>query len=542
MSHWAIVPVVLPLMCAAIMVLMSGRWSRWVAPLGLTATAALLAVTVALLVQADSGVVEAYLVSNWKAPFGISLVVDRLSALMLALTALIAFASLIYACGGDDQRGPHFHALFQFQLMGLNGAFLTGDLFNLFVFFEVLLISSYGLLLHGAGLARLRASLHYIAFNLAGAALFLIAASLLYGLTGTLNMADMAEKMAQMPADRSLLLQSAALLLLVVFFVKAALLPLYFWLPATYGAACAPAAALFAIMTKVGVYSVLRVTTLIFGEAGGAVSGVAQPWLTILALATISFAALGALAARQLRGQIGYLVIGSAGTLLLAVGLAEAATVAAGLFYLVNSSLVTAAFFLLADRIRFARGSLGDTLLSAKFDHSRIALGIMFFICAIAAAGMPPLAGFLGKTLLLQAAGVTSWNVWVVCVVLASSLLVMVALARSGSVLFWRPALVLSSASPDTRNVGIAHAMPVATAGSMLATVGVAPHLRHQQALWILLAAILACSIAAAPLSRYAHATAAQLFERSSYLRAVLNAEPAPAAIDVRREMRERKP
>ncbi|MDZ4103891.1 MAG: monovalent cation/H+ antiporter subunit D [Hydrogenophaga sp.] len=523
MNHWIIAPVVLPLMCGATLVLIGGRAPALAARISGVATAALLAVAIALLVQADRGGVQAYLVGNWAAPFGISLVLDRLSALMLTLTAGVALAALLYARGGDDRRGPHFHALFQFQLMGLNGAFLTADLFNLFVFFEVLLISSYGLLLHGAGLARLRASLHYVGFNLAGAALFLIAVSLLYGLTGTLNMADMAQRMAHLPADRGLLLQSAALLLLVVFFVKAALLPLYFWLPATYGAACAPAAALFAVMTKVGVYSVLRVSTLIFGEDGGPTAGVAGPWLPALALATIALAAIGALAAQQLRTQIGYLVIGSAGTLLLAVGLAQPATVAAGLFYMVNSTLVAATLFLLVDRIAYARGQSADTLRAGPFDGSRHRLGVTFLVCAVAAAGMPPLAGFMGKALLLQAAGPTVWGAWTIAAVLAGSLLVMVALARSGSVLFWSPA----PATP-------------AQASSPIETGALPPHAGHGLALVLLLAAMLACSLAAGPLSRYTQATAAQLFERQAYLRAVLGAQPVPAANDVRREMRER--
>jgi multicomponent K+:H+ antiporter subunit D len=600
MNHWIMAPVVLPLMCGALALLFAGRAPTAMARVSVASTVALLGVTIGLLTQADSGHVQAYLLGNWRAPFGISLVLDRLSALMLVLTAGVALAALIYARGGDDAendeagrpqdacgvvppggsrplgaarrglgpqdacgvvppggsrplgaarrglgpqdacgvvppggsrplgaarrgRGPHFHALFQFQLMGLNGAFLTADLFNLFVFFEVMLISSYGLLLHGAGVARLRASLHYVGFNLAGAALFLIAVSLLYGLTGTLNMADMAQRMALLPADRTLLVQSAALLLLVVFFVKAALLPLYFWLPATYGAASAPAAALFAVLTKVGVYSVLRVTTLIFGEAGGPAAGVAEAWLPALALATVAVAAIGAIAARQLRLQIGYLVIGSAGTLLLAVGLAQPATVAAGLFYMVNSTLVVAALFLLADRIDWARGSAGDRLRPGLFDAARNRLGVMFFLCAVAMAGLPPLAGFMGKAMLLQSAGQTAWASWVVAVVLASSLLVMVALARSGSVLFWSPAPVAAAPAP------------VADASGP-----VPPRTSHQLALSMLLAAVLACAVVAGPLSRYTEATALQLFAPEAYLQAVLGAVPAPAAIDVRREMRER--
>ena len=523
MTHWIVVPVVLPVVAGALLLLIAGRAPALAARTGVAATAALLAVAIALLLQADAGRVEAYLLGNWKAPYGIALVLDRLAALMLVLTAGVALVALLYARGGDDRRGPHFHALFQFQLMGINGAFLTGDLFNLFVFFEVLLISSYGLLLHGAGVARLRASLHYVSFNLAGAALFLIAVSLLYGLTGTLNMADMAQRMERLPADRTLLVHAAALLLLVVFFVKAALLPLYFWLPATYGAACAPVAALFAIMTKVGVYAVLRVTTLIFGESGGPAAMAAWPWLPALAMATIAAAATGVLAARELRPQIGYLVIGSAGTLLLCVGLARPATVAAGLFYLVNSTLAAACLFLLADRIAFARGAAGDTLRPAAFDGPRNRLGALFFVAAVAVAGVPPLAGFMGKAMLLQSVVQTPWGAWVLAVVLASSLLVMVALARSGSVLFWSPAPATGSAAPAAPP----DAVPPAGA--------------HRHALLAVVAAVVACGVAAGPLARYTAATSAQLFERNAYLRAVLDAAEVPAAFDVRREMRERE-
>jgi len=354
-----IVPIVLPLAAGALLVLLEQSRSalarRLVRQVSVLATLTLAVVAVLLLVQAGSGRVQPYLLGNWQAPWGIALALDRLSAAMLVLTATVACAALLYALGGDDRRGPHFHSLFQLQLMGLNGAFLTADLFNLFVFFEVLLMASYGLLLHGAGAARLRASVHYVVFNLTGSALFLIAVSLLYGLTGTLNMADLAARISQLPADRALLVQSAALLLLVVFGVKAALLPLFFWLPAIYGAASAPVAALFAIMTKVGVYAILRVTTLIFGAGGGAAAQVASPWLEALALATLAVGAIGALAARHLRTLVGNLVVASTGTLLFSVALARPSSVTAGLVYLVNTTLVTAALFLLADRVRQAR-------------------------------------------------------------------------------------------------------------------------------------------------------------------------------------------
>ncbi|RPH64133.1 MAG: monovalent cation/H+ antiporter subunit D, partial [Burkholderiales bacterium] len=383
--HTIILPVVLPLMTGALLLLVERRAARLAPALTMLSLLAQLVVAALLAAQAAQGPVQAYLLGNWQAPFGIALALDRLAGLMLVLTALVAIASLLYAHGRDANRGVHFHALFQFQLMGLNGAFLTADLFNLFVFFEVLLIASYGLLLHGCGKPRLRASIHYAVFNLAGSSLFLIAVAMLYGLTGTLNMADLAVRVPQLPDPDTLLIRSAALLLLVVFCVKAALLPLYFWLPETYGSATAPVAALFAIMTKVGVYTIARVYTLVFGDGGGAAANVAWPWLPALALGTLALGAVGTLASTRLRGLVAYLVVSSAGTLLLALGLGRTGTVAAGLFYLVHSTLMAAALFLIVDRVAALRGDAGDRLRPAPLADSRALLGAAFFFCAVAA-------------------------------------------------------------------------------------------------------------------------------------------------------------
>jgi len=514
-THGPVLPVVLPLLAGAVLVLLESARSpvlrRGVPWVSLAATLALLVLAVQLAVRAAGGEVQPYLLGNWPAPFGISLALDRLGALMVVLTALVACGALVYALGGDAVRGLHFHALFQFQLMGLNGAFLTADLFNLFVFFEVLLAASYGLLLHGRGAGqreRLQASVHYVIFNLAGSALFLIALGLVYGVAGTLNMADLAVRLATLPAGDTRLMQAAALLLLTVFAVKAALLPLYFWLPDTYAAASAPVGVLFAIMTKVGVYAVLRVTTLIFGTE------VAAPFLSVLALATLALAAVGALAATHLRGLVAYLVVSSAGTLLLAAGLGTEGTLAAGLFYLVNSTLVAALWFLLADRIAAARGG-SDLLQSRPLAGGWAPLGAVFFVAAVAVAGVPPLAGFMGKALLLQAAGLTPLAPWVVAGVLASSLAVMVALARAGSIIFWEP-----SRSPTAAAGGGTLAHPLAIVG--------------------LLGGVLCAALAAGPLADYTGAAARQLQQREGYLAAVLGARPAPAAWDLRKEMRER--
>jgi multicomponent K+:H+ antiporter subunit D len=520
-SHWIVAPVVIPLVAGAVCAIVAARAPRVAAALSLLATLAVLAVAVALAWQAHGGAVQPYLVGNWPAAFGIALALDRLAALMLLLTALVAMVSLLYALGGDDRRGAHFHALFQFQLMGLNGAFLTADLFNLFVFFEVLLSASYGLLLHGRGPGqreRLKATVHYLIFNLAGSALFLVAVSLLYGLTGTLNMASLAIRLAELPSESAALAQAAALLLLVVFAVKAALLPLYFWLPDAYASATAPVAALFAIMTKVGVYAIARTTTLMFGVSfgGSATALVFAPVLPALALATLALAAFGVLAARRLRALIAYLVVASAGTLLLALGLATRESVAAGLFYLVNSTLVAAAWFLVADRVAAARSS-GDALLqpAALAPRAWAPLGVAFFVAAVAVAGMPPLAGFFGKALLLQAAGTTLWAAWTVTIVLGSSLAIVVALARAGSSLFWKPGA----------------AAPAAVASH---------HPLHTGAIVLGLALVVAAAVGARPVAAFTERAAEQLFEPQGYIDAVLDAPQVPPAYDVRREMRER--
>lgn len=522
-GHEVVAPIVLPWVAGSVLVLLEKARSRWVPVVSLAATLALLALAVGLLLQANGGQVFPYLLGNWQAPWGIALALDRLSALMLLLTAVVASGAVLYSLGGDDRQGAHFHSLFQYQLMGLAGAFLTADLFNLFVFFEVLLAASYGLLLHGAGQARLKAGVHYVVFNLVGSALFLIAVSLLYALTGTLNMADLAVKLAQLQPQDARLAQAAASMLLIVFAVKAALLPLYFWLPDTYASASAPVAALFAIMTKVGVYAIARMTTLMFGAgAGGASAGVAEQALPVLALATLVLAAIGALAATRLRGLVAYLVVASAGTLLLAIGLGRVGTVAAGLFYLVNSTFVAAAWFLLADRIGAARG--GTDLLEARaLAQGWAPLGVAFFVAAVSVAGVPPLAGFLGKAWLLQAAGQTPLAAWVVALVLGSSLAMMVALARAGSILFWKPGEV---------------AAELATAPGT--TVLRPNHPGHIWSLSLLLAAVLASALAAGPLSAYTGAAAEQLLQRQPYIDAVLGARPVPPAYDVRKEMRER--
>ncbi|MEJ2382235.1 MAG: monovalent cation/H+ antiporter subunit D [Gammaproteobacteria bacterium] len=497
MNHWVIVPIVLPL-CTGIALLFVGRGNRPLQrTLGLGAALALLGVDLALLGSAREGVVHVYALGNWMPPFGITLVLDRLSSLMLLLTAVLAVFSLMYSAGGTDSRGRSYHALFQFQLMGLNGAFLTGDLFNLFVFFEVLLIASYGLLLHGAGHSRLGPGLHYVVYNVVGSSLFLLAAALLYAALGTLNLADMAVKAASAAPAAAGLIRIGALLLLVVFAVKAALLPLHFWLPDAYANATAPVAAQFSIMTKVGVYAILRVYTLVFGAGAGPAADIAAPWLLPLALATVAVGTLGALASRDLGRLVAFLVIASVGIMLSAVGLFTAAGINAALYYMAHSTLIVAALFLLTDVIAVQRGASRGLLDNTPPVAQPALLGTLFLVASISVAGVPPLSGFIGKVMVLQAAG-GGERVWVWTLVLASSLLVIIALSRAGSTLFWKT----KAPGPEWRPSR-------ATAVTLVPAAA-------------LLAAGAALVLLAGPVTDFTAATAAQLLEPQGYIHAVL--------------------
>ena len=479
--HLVIAPVLLPLLAGLLLLVLGTRRvrvQRWVGTLACLGGVALAG---ALALQADDGGTRVYLVGNWAAHLGIALVADRLASIMLLATALLALPCLVFAAGGWDRRAPHFHVLFQFQLMGLNGAFLTGDLFNLFVFFEVLLIASYGLLLSGGRGLQLRSGLQYVAFNITASTLFLVALGFIYGLTGALNMAELAHRVGQVPAAEAAPLKAAAGLLLVVFCAKAALLPLYVWLPETYARSPAAVAAMFAIMTKLGVYAVLRVFSLVFGAEAGALAGLAWPWLLPLGAATLVLATLGALAAPSLRLLAAYLVLGSAATLFIALGLASAEALGAGLYYLMHSTLVGGALFMLADLVRKQRDNAGDSL--RKFDRMgpKALLGAMFLLAAVSVAGLPPLSGFIGKFSLLAAVP-EAHVAWLWPVLLITGVLTLLALASAGSHLFWREGGEVPAPGrvPALRGVEVGATVALLALGVMLAVFG-GPALRYAQ-------------------------------------------------------------
>ncbi|KPP87347.1 MAG: multicomponent K+:H+ antiporter subunit PhaD [Rhodobacteraceae bacterium HLUCCA08] len=512
--HWIIVPVVLPALLAPVIGFVMRHDITLARAASVAGTLALVAVALGLTAAAADGTPQVYRLGDWPAPFGIVLVLDRLSAVMVLLTSVLALIVLIHAIAtGWDDRGRHFHALFQFQLMGVCGAFLTGDVFNLFVFFEVLLIASYGLMIHSGGRARMRAGLQYVVMNLAGSTLFLFALGTLYASTGTLNIADMALRIAEIPPEEAALVRVAALLLMIVFAVKAALFPVQFWLPATYANAPAPVAALFAIMTKVGAYAILRVHTVAFGPGIEGTEDLAATWLFPAAIVTILLGAVGVLGARRLMPLIAFSVIGSMGTLLVAVAAFSPGATMAALYYMVHSTFAAAALFLVADLVVSRRA--GDSLTPAAATVQNGLFAALFFGAAIAMAGMPPLSGFLGKLLVLDALRAPGDMAWAWGAILGGSLVTIVGFARAGSALFWKSTAIALPAADEAASAEEAPPPGRRPGPAPAAAMEIAPSLAA-------LTVLGALAVFAGPVAGYLEDTATQLFDRDGYIGAVL--------------------
>ena len=503
MTHWLIAPIVLPALLAPFIVLAARYHIGIQRVFSIAGVVTLIVIAAGLAWGAADGTVMLYLLGDWAAPFGIVLVGDRLSTMMVLLTAVLALFVLIYAiASGWDDRGRHFHALFQFQLMGIMGAFLTGDLFNLFVFFEVLLIASYGLMIHAGGDARLRAGVQYVLFNLIGSTLFLFALGAIYAETGTLNMADLANRVALIGPEGTVGIRVAAVLLLLVFAIKAAVVPLHFWLPSSYAEAPAPVAALFAIMTKVGAYAIIRVYTMIFPPGLEATAGLHEQWLLPAALISLGVGMVGVLAAKRLDRLAAFSIIGSMGMVMISISLFSPEGIAAALYYIVHSTLAGAALFLISDLVRTGRGNLNLTP-QPPVAGAALTAGL-FFAGAIAMAGLPPLSGFLGKLLVLDAAYGTDLMVWIWVIVLGSSLISILGFARAGSIVFWK-----------SQSVAPPQDAPVMTAPSTMSYVAVGG----------LISLLAVHTIFAGQVHGYTTVIAAQLFEPEPYITTVLETQ-----------------
>ncbi len=538
MHHLPILPVLLPLVAGAAMLLISDSRHALRAAIALSATVAQLAVAIALLGMAGgfiaapwAGESTVYALGNWSAPFGIVLVVDRLSAIMVTLCATLGLTALIYSLARWERAGVYYLSLFQFLLMGLNGAFLTGDLFNLFVFFEILLAASYGLALHGSGPERVKAGLHYVVVNLVASFVFLIAIALIYGVTGTLNMADIAMRISQLNAEDRALFDTGAILLGVVFLVKAAAWPLNFWLPSTYAAAAAPVGGIFAIMTKVGVYALLRFESL-FSISGVPILFGGGDVLFYCGLATTAVGAIGILATQQLTRLPGFCIIVSSGTLLTVIGMDSVNLAGPALFYLVTSVLASGTFYMvieLAERNRAiaadflaisfeafglqdpaAASEQPDEVVGVAIPAAMAFLGLTFILCALLLTGLPPFSGFVAKFSLIAAAltfdsSSNAAEVWLlIAALILSGLAGIIAFVRIGIRVFW-------STERTTPRLQVLEAGPVAA----------------------LLVLCVALTVGAGPAMSYFNATALSLHPPYTYIDTVLPGErPVPLFLD----------
>lgn len=564
--HLIIAPVLLPVLTAALMLALGEQRRETLAGLNVGSCLVGLALSILLAWSVHHGAAPAspgqtpgsigtlgiYLPANWPTPFGIVLVLDRLSSAMLLLTSVMATAALIFAVARWDRIGVHFHPLFQIQLMGLNGAFLTGDLFNLFVFFEVLLAASYGLLLHGPGRQRVGAGLHYIAINLVASSFFLVGAAMLYGVTGTLNMADLAVRIPEVAAQDQAMLHAGVAILGMAFLTKAAVWPMGFWLVPAYSAAGAPVAALFSIMTKVGIYAILRLWSLGFSGEEGTLRWGAD-WLVAGGLATVAFGLLGLLQARQLGRVTGFGVMVTSGTLLAAIGFNQPTVTGGALYYLLSSTMAAGAMFLLielidrsrllesefpnpddADPVPFFLDEIEpprdtnldeqqEALTGRVIPASTAFLGFSFLACTLLLTGTPPLSGFIGKFMMLsgllstEEAGSAlqepvSTAAWLMlALVIAAGFAALVALSRTGIRMFWTPR------DRPAAQLKVLECLPIG----------------------LLLTLCLLISFRAEPLARYLQAAASELKDPHGYVQAVQGVRPLPPPSVTRRILRQ---
>ncbi|WOE30602.1 MULTISPECIES: monovalent cation/H+ antiporter subunit D [unclassified Acinetobacter] len=525
-QHTPIISILIPAFTAFILVLLgnpgSGSLAQdWRQPWRRTISnvSAILGLLTAInyLIFAANGQITVYNLSEWAAPFGIVLVLDQLSAFMLVLTYTLAVPVLWFASKEWDERGRYFHVMFHFLLMGLCGAFLTGDLFNLFVFFEILLMASYVLLLHGQGKARFQLGIHYVTINLLASALFLIGLGMIYGSVGSLNMADVARLMPILPTDQHTIAVAGGLLLFVVFAIKAAILPVGFWLPKTYAVASTPVAALFTIMTKVGVYAILRVNGTVFDDFMS--REILQNWLLVLGLITSLYGAIGAIGAERLRRFVGFMILSSIGTIIIAIALFNTQAWAAALYYLVHSTLIGAAFYLLCGWITSQRGEFKDHLKIAPMIKQHKLVSIVYFMIALMMAGLPPFSGFFGKVFILQATQFSPYQIPIIIVILTVSLLSIIAFTRVGFILFWRA--TRPESDPDTQEYQKYQALP-----------SHAPA-RNDKTIYILLASLIIYMIGSNPVYHYLFNAAEQIQNNALYNVAILKKDEHDQVISV---------
>jgi multicomponent Na+:H+ antiporter subunit D len=483
-------PIVLPLIGAALSIL-AGRSRLAQRVIGVTVLTAVVAVTVALLVEVDREGTIVSRAGTWPAPMGITLVADRFSASMLVTASVMLLGVLLYAIAepGAERNHVGFQSVYLVLAAGVSGSFLTGDLFNLFVAFEMMLTASYVLLTLGGSREQVRAGMTYVVISLLASTLFVTSLALLYAATGTVNMADLAGRIGDLPPG----VRSAfAVLLLVVFGIKAALFPLFFWLPDSYPIAPSPITAIFAgLLTKVGIYAIIRTQTLFFGADS-------RPGrlLIVLAAVTMLVGVLGALAQDDVKRILSFTIVSQIGYLAFGLGLFTVAGVAAAVFSMVHHIVVTTALFLASGLIERVGGSSRLTRVGGMVRKAPL-MATLFLLPALGMAGIPPLSGFVSKFALVDA-GMASRQYPIVAVSLLVSLLTLFSMIRIWTGVFWNPV-------EDPPDEAPAAHRPGGPLGMLLPT-----------------AAVVACSLAVAaaagPLYGLSERTARDLLDRTAYV------------------------
>jgi len=526
LHHIMVLPVILPLLTAAALLFVPEPNHRLKSALALVSAGFAVLVAAMLLYRAQglAPLADVYNLGNWAAPFGIVFVLDRLSAVFLLMASLISFCALVYVTAHWDKQGAHFYSFSQFFLAGISGVFLTGDIFNLFVFFEVMLAASYALLMHGSGLARVRAGAHYVVINLVASSCFLLGAACLYGGAGTLNMADIASRLALLPGDSLLICQIGMGFLGIAFLIKAGMWPLCFWVPSAYSAACAPVGALFSITGKAGLYVILRLLLLMLkNDTTGLQAAICQI-LFYGGLITLITGFIGVLASQNLPRLAANSVLASTGIALAAIGLNSPALTAIAVYYILSSTFALAAFFLLVEPVDRSQDIAADVLavtmevygedeeeegdeIGFYIPATLAVLGACFALCAILLIGMPPLSGFIAKFMMItglfwpqgpaRAYVLPDIQAWLfISLLVLAGFAQLIAMTRSGIRLFWS---ALGNTAPK---VQIREIIPIAA----------------------LLGFCFAISLAAEPVMRYLDSMAAEIHVPANYIHSVLGA------------------
>jgi multicomponent Na+:H+ antiporter subunit D len=445
MKAMLVLPILLPLTTAALCYL-SWPWRRMQRFLGMLGAVCLLATSLALLVVVWHKGIQSVQLGGWPAPYGITFVADLFSATMVAVNGLLGFAVMVYSLVSiDPERESHgYYPLFHVLLMGVSGAFLTGDIFNLYVWFEVMLIASFVLMALGGERAQMEGGLKYVTLNLVSSALFLAAVGILYGEAGTLNMADLAVTLRA--TDQPGLVDVLAILFLVAFGIKAAIFPLFFWLPASYHTPPAAVSAIFSgLLTKVGVYALIRVFTLLFVEN----VGFTHTLILVLSTLTMVFGVLGAVVQKEFRRILSFHIVSQIGYMMMGLGLFTPLGLAGSIYYIVHHIIVKTNLFLVSGVTHRLRGTYELKKLGGLY-FVYPGLAVLFLIPALSLAGIPPLSGFFAKLSLVRA-GLESGRYWVVAAALSVSLLTLFSMIKIWNEAFWKadPEAPGGSSDPD---------------------------------------------------------------------------------------------